>query len=79
MTGIILILILIIFALYLWYVFSIIYHLIRFGIGVKPKLLALVLFLGSILLFMLAIWAWSQINWTEILEFISDKVKLIFP
>ncbi len=79
MTGIILILILIIFALYLWYVFSIIYHLIRFGIGAKPKLLALVFFIGSVLLFVLALFAFSQTNWTEILKFISDKVKLIFP
>lgn len=75
MKSVILILILIIFALYLWYVFAIIYHLIRFGIGVKPKLLASFFFLGSIFLLILALFIFSQINWQEIL----DKLKLIFP
>jgi hypothetical protein len=78
MQSIILILILIIFALYLWYVFSIIYHLIRFGIGVKPKFLALIFFIGSVFLFLLAVSAYSQINWGEVLRVISDKIKVYF-
>jgi len=57
---------------YFWFVFIIIYHLIRFGIGVKPKMLALFFFLGSLLLFGLAIWAWSQVNWEEIFTLIKN-------
>ncbi|KKS88311.1 MAG: hypothetical protein A3G02_02845 [Candidatus Yanofskybacteria bacterium RIFCSPLOWO2_12_FULL_44_13b] len=33
--------------------FFIIYHLIRFGIGPKPKIFSLIFFVGSALLFML--------------------------
>ncbi|MBU4298797.1 hypothetical protein KJ636_02040 [Patescibacteria group bacterium] len=77
MKGIILILTFIISVLYLWYVFAIIYHLIRFGVGVKPKFLALFFFIGSFLLLILAILAYSQVNWEEILKFISDKIKMI--
>jgi hypothetical protein len=76
MMSIPLILALIISLLYLWYVFSIIYHLIRFGIGVEPKLLALVFFIGSVLLFVLALFALSQINWDEILKFISAQINI---
>ncbi|MBM4177542.1 hypothetical protein FJ208_01960, partial [Candidatus Gribaldobacteria bacterium] len=41
--------------IYLWFLFALVYHLIRFGIGLLPKVLALVFFLGSFLLFALII------------------------
>lgn len=41
----------IVFLAYLWVVFSIVYHFLRFGIGMQPKKLALVFLAGSILLF----------------------------
>ncbi len=69
MKNIILILIA---AVYLWFVFIIIYHLIRFGVGTKPKMLALIFFLGSILLLVLTLFAFSQINWGEILGLIKN-------
>ncbi|MGD0976685.1 MAG: hypothetical protein ABR875_00075 [Minisyncoccia bacterium] len=44
------------------YAFFIIYHLVRFGIGVRPKIFALIFFFGSMALFMLAISAFNQID-----------------
>jgi hypothetical protein len=40
------------FLIYWVQAFFIIYHLIRFGIGPKPKIIALVFFVGSIFLTM---------------------------
>jgi len=36
---------------YLWFTFAIVYHLIRFGIGSRPKMIALVFLIGSFILF----------------------------
>lgn len=36
---------------YLWFTFAIVYHLIRFGIGSRPKAIALVFLIGSFILF----------------------------
>ena len=58
----------IILAFYLWYTFAIVYHLIRFGVGIKPKTIALIFFVGSIFLFSLAIIIYTQINWATILQ-----------
>ncbi len=63
-----LVIFLIILAIYLWYGFSIIYHLIRFGVGVKPKILALVFFLGSFVLFTILLALYRQIDWPEIFQ-----------
>ena len=60
---------------YLWYVFIIIYHLIRFGIGVHPKMFVLVFFLISVFLLMLSLWAWAQVNWNEIFSLIKNFVS----
>lgn len=67
-NGINLSLILFIIALiiYIWYSFAIIYHLIRFGIGVKPKMIALIFFIGSLVLFTLTIAVYKQVPWSEI-------------
>lgn len=54
----------IILLIYLWYSFSIIYHLIRFGIGTHPKTIALVFFVGSLVLFALAVSAYLRIDWS---------------
>jgi len=79
MGNVFLILFLIILALYLLYVFFIIYHLIRFGIGSLPKILAFIFLIGSFFFFLLAIAAFSQVSWDEILKFISEKIKVYFP
>lgn len=54
--------------LYLWYAFSIVYHLIRFGIGTQPKTLALIFFIGSIIIFAAAITAYLRIDWSDFSE-----------
>jgi len=46
--------------------FFIIYHLTRFGIGVKPKIFALIFFVGSMLLFITAIFLFNQIDFTTL-------------
>ena len=53
---------------YLWYTFSIVYHLIRFGVGTKPKTTALIFLIGSFLLFTLAIITYLRIDWSLILK-----------
>ncbi len=39
---------------YLWFTFAIVYHLIRFGIGNRPKIIAIVFLVGSFILFVAA-------------------------
>ena len=53
----------IILAVYSWYTFSIIYHLIRFGVGTNPKKLALIFFVGSFILFSLTVISYLRITW----------------
>jgi len=67
-SNISLILFFLILGFYLWYAFSIIYHLIRFGVGVRPKILALTFFIGSFVLFVMVIVAYSQVDWKGILQ-----------
>ena len=57
----------IILAIYIWYTFAIVYHLIRFGVGTEPKKVALIFLLGSFIFFSLTIIAYLQINWGAIL------------
>ncbi len=71
MKEIIQILIFLISALYLIFVFIIIYHLIRFGIGTKPKSLALFFFWGSIFLLFLFLLAFLRIDWEKIFEILG--------
>jgi len=60
---------------YLWFVFSIIYHFIRFGIGGKPKVLALVFLVGSFVLILISTIAYSQVDWEELLGGILDNIN----
>jgi hypothetical protein len=55
-------------AVYLWYTFAIIYHLLRFGIGIKPKLLAFVFLVGSFVLFLMTVNAYSKVDWPSLLS-----------
>ena len=64
---------LIILIAYLWYCFAIIYHFLRFGIGTNPKILAMVFFIGSFILFALVLNAYSEVNWISIID------KIITP
>lgn len=47
---------------YVAYVFAILYHLIRFGIGARPKLTALIFFAGSVLLLMIALTTYNTLD-----------------
>ena len=54
------------FGVYLWYTFSIVYHLIRFGVGREPKILTFVYFIGSFTLLVLVVFMYSRVVWPEI-------------
>jgi RsiW-degrading membrane proteinase PrsW (M82 family) len=55
-----------VFIVYLWYTFAIIYHFIRFGIGAEPKKIAFMFLVGSFVLFVIAAFAFSQVEWPDI-------------
>jgi len=61
-------------VLYLWFLFTLIYHLIRFSIGNAPKIIALVFFLGSFCLVILVLALFFKINWQNL----SDLIVPIF-
>lgn len=54
--------------------FFIIYHLIRFGIGPRPKIFSLIFFIGSALLFMLlaGLYVDADINLGHISNILSE-------
>lgn len=54
------------FAAYAWLTFSIAYHFIRFGVGPAPKTFAFVFFIGSFILLGFVVFAYLNINWSEI-------------
>jgi hypothetical protein len=58
-------------GIFVWYGFSIIYHLIRFGVGRNPKIIALVFFAGSFIFFNTAYNAYKLINWAEIAKHVK--------
>jgi hypothetical protein len=66
---------LIILGILFWYSFSIIYHLIRFGVGRKPKIIALIFFIGSIILFNIALNAYNQVIWLELIQYIKNIIS----
>lgn len=61
----------IIILAYLWYTFSIVYHFIRFGVGRKPKILALVYFMGSFFLVGITLLLYKQVDWSNIISSIK--------
>jgi len=63
------------FAINLWYVFAIIYHLIRFGIGVNPKITALFFFIGSIVFFLIVFLMFNLVEWQNILNKLINFLK----
>jgi len=60
-----------IFVTYFWFVFLILYHLIRFGIGKEPKRIAVFFFFGSIFVFIIFAFSFYSINWSEIFQMIK--------
>ena len=51
-----------VFVIYWGLTFIIIYHLIRFGIGVQPKRFAAVFFLGSVILSSIALILFTSVD-----------------
>ena len=58
-------------AVYWTNAFSIVYHLTRFGVGPKPKILALVFFAGSFALFGIAAVLYSRVD-------LADTFRMLF-
>ena len=56
------ILVLVAFIIYWGFTFIIIYHLIRFGIGVQPKRFAAIFFLGSVILSSIALILFTSVD-----------------
>lgn len=52
--------------LYIGFTFAIIYHFIRFGIGVGPKIAAFVFFVGTIFLFFAALLSYTKVDISHI-------------
>jgi len=69
------------FLVYWVNAFFIIYHLTRFGIGSQPKIMALIFFLGSAVLFTAVLVAYTQIDLSaSITDFYRQLLKpLTFP
>lgn len=56
------------FLIYCGAVFTIFYHLIRFGVGTHPKRLAAIFFLGSAILSGLTLLAYHNVDFTQIFQ-----------
>jgi hypothetical protein len=55
-------------AVYWIFVFTIFYHLTRFGIGTEPKKFAVLFLVGSVALFFLSFILFSTINYENIIK-----------
>ena len=55
--------------------FFIIYHLTRFGIGTRPKLIALIFFIGSIILFSIFIISASRLDLSGLTQQAGSYIK----
>lgn len=64
---------------FIWYAFAIIYHLIRFGIGVTPKIIALIFLAGSLALFNAVMISYTRVNWGELIRFIVNGLTITLP
>jgi len=64
----------VLFIAFLWYAFVIVYHFIRFGIGIPPKVFALVFFIGAFTLFSYATSAYGKIDWQAMFDFIRNSL-----
>lgn len=54
------------------YVFFIIYHFIRFGIGRQPKILAFWLLIGSFLILGLIFISFKSVDWSGLIQYVSN-------
>ena len=68
-----------IFLVYWVQTFLIVYHLTRFGIGPAPKLFAMIFFVGSGILFMLAVGMYSRVHLGDVGSLFQGSVKDFLP
>jgi len=73
------VLLIIIAAVFLLYGFFIFYHFIRFGVGGRAKVLALVFFIGACVFSAVIFTAYQKIDWSAILQSIKDAIPNIGP
>ena len=73
--------ILFVFAFLVYWVnaFFIIYHLVRFGIGTQPKIVALFFFMGSIVFFMSTVISFTQIDIAISLQKFNQDYLHVWP
>lgn len=71
-------LVFLIFLLIIYWIggFIILYHLIRFGVGTRPKIASFVFFIGSILLIVIAIALYARI---DLAKFVTDVLGTPSP
>ena len=74
-----LILLIIIGAVFFLYSFFIFYHFIRFGVGGRTKVLALVFFVGVCLLSAITLVTYQKIDWLNIWQTIKNALPNIKP
>jgi len=74
-----LVLLVIIAAVFLLYGFFIFYHFIRFGVGGRPKVLALIFFIGACLLSAVIFAAYQKVDWTAIYQALKSALPHINP
>ncbi len=69
-----------VFALFFsWYVFLIIYHLIRFGVGREPKIISFLFLFISLIVFFTFSGFYNSIDWKFIIETIFIEKSIFFP
>jgi len=73
------VLLIIIAAVFLLYGFFIFYHFIRFGIGGRTKVLALVFFIGACFFSAVVFTTYQKVDWSALLQAIKDALPDIKP
>jgi uncharacterized membrane protein (DUF485 family) len=68
-----------ILLVYLVYVFLIQYHLVRFGIGIKPKMTAAIFLIGSIVLLFPVIFFYIKFDAQDFIKAIGGSINNDLP
>lgn len=73
------VLLIIVGAVFLLYGFFIFYHFIRFGVGGKTKVLALVFFIGACFFSAVVFTAFQKVDWPALFQTIKNSLPDIKP
>jgi hypothetical protein len=52
------------------------YHLVRFGIGTRPKQVAFIFMIGSVILFAVFMFALSRVDFTATVQLVTQSIHL---